>query len=247
MKLYLAGVETMYSLISLPVKIKYGLASYYYMKNESIKKILSMVNELIIDSGGYTARIKGIEIQPEEYGEWLLKNKNNIYKYFNLDHKNKDITTKNQKILEQMGLTPIPIWHPNYGEQYLQELMKSYDYIAIGNLKFRYGTSFQMKCKILTYIFNKYPKFKFHLFGVTDCRLLNLFKTKIYSVDSTSWNTGSKYGNPFTIFSKEILKTNTNSKPPKSLNYKKINTYNLIQWVKFQEYLDTIKGEYDGN
>ena len=108
--------------------------------------------------------------------------------YANLDSIDSvEETIRNQMYLESQGLHPLPVFH--YGEdmKYLDELVKSYDYIALG------GMVGQNANRWLEIIFNKYPTHKFHGFGMVDFRLV--VKFPFFSVDSTTWFCAQKFGN----------------------------------------------------
>ena len=73
------------------------LQSYWYIKSQNAPVYTGA--ELLIDSGGYTARLKGIKIPIDEYAAWL--NENKIKVAFNLDTNDVQETQENQKILER--------------------------------------------------------------------------------------------------------------------------------------------------
>ena len=70
---------------------------------------------LFLDSGAYSAWSKGIEINIDEYIEFVKKYKDNLTVYANLDDINSpEKTWENQRYMESKGLKPLPCFH--YGE-----------------------------------------------------------------------------------------------------------------------------------
>ena len=240
MKLYLAGFDNEkfrnYLKDLKPMNI---LISYFYSKNLNG---LPKHKNLLVDSGGYSARTQNVNIDVDKYGKWLFEK--DIDNYFNLDSKDLDETKKNQNRLENMGLNPIPIWHPQHGKKELEELISSYDYIGIGNITGGNTGSRKRREKVLNFI-KQYKDTKFHLFGVTDKKLIKKYQNFFYSTDSTSWNAGGRYGH-FYYFNRGQLKKIGRKKDylekfANMKDYNKRNKWNLVQWKKYADYLQEDK------
>lgn len=77
---------------------------------------------------------------------------------------------------------------------------------------------------------------KVHGLGFTSIQLLH--QLRFYSVDSTTWNVGGKFGN-YCLFG-EGYKSCRQLKPKnvKVKNMVGIHLFNFNEWVKFQKYAD---------
>ena len=199
MKLYFAGAETSKNLSFLKeVQVKNVLVSFFYLNKKKVKDYLEF--DIFLDSGGYSVRVSkkkiDLDVYLENYIEFIKKWK--IKNYANLDMGTYEGTIKNQKTMEKSGLKPIPVYH--YSEfsnpeqkEVLIDYCKKYDYVAVGGTA---GTVFGRNriMSYLNYIFKVAKQYntKIHGFGLTDFTLLSIFP--FYSVDSTSWLAGVKYG-----------------------------------------------------
>jgi len=176
--------------------VKNILISFYWTKNsENLKKIADRFN-VFVDSGGYTARKMGVNIDVKRYGEFLKKNKDRIFMAANLDVYDLNIALENQKYLQQF-YPIIPVFHyseyANKRQDLLDEFCKNNQYIAVGGIA---GMNIDTKSVInfLNFCFRTTIKYKtkVHGFGIT--ALKYLVEYPFYSVDSTSWLTGGQYG-----------------------------------------------------
>lgn len=167
--------------------------------------------DLFLDSGAYSAMTQGVEIDIQEYIEFIKKHKEAIEVYANLDvitgmNGQPDLLTaektlENQKIMEKAGLRPLPVFHAGEPMEYLQYYVDNYDYVAIGGLvtATAYGhTWFSVLDQCFTNVIcspDGMPKIKVHGFGITG--LNALLRYPWYSVDSSSWVATSRFGSIF--------------------------------------------------
>ncbi len=153
---------------------------------------------LFIDSGAFSAKYQDTHIDVQNYIKFIKEHINIISLYANLDViGDAEQTWENQKIMEDAGLNPIPVFH--YGENFEwleMYLKKQYDYIAIGGLV---GGKTSKLMKWLDFVWNRYlcgsnglPVTKIHGFGITIPRLV--IRYPWYSVDSSSWATVARMG-----------------------------------------------------
>jgi hypothetical protein len=176
------------------------LWSYFYIKQENeimkvreneLKKI-----DLFLDSGAFSAKTQGVEIDVQEYINFIKQNINDITVYANLDViGDPEGTWSNQIEMERAGLSPIPVYH--YGEdvKWLNRyLRKGYDYIALGGM-----VKTPNLVEWLDSMWQKYltkpdglPICKVHGFGMTSLSLM--LRYPWYSVDSTSWVVTGRLG-----------------------------------------------------
>jgi hypothetical protein len=157
-----------------------------------------MVN-LFLDSGAFSAFTKGVEININDYIDYIKRYKKYIDVYANLDViGDAEGTLVNQKKMEEAGLSPMPCFHAGEDWSYLDYYIKNYDYIALGGVA-QLGRKAELW---MEYCFNmvcdqpsRLPKCKVHGFAVTSTKLM--FKFPWYSVDSTSWVMTSRMGSVF--------------------------------------------------
>lgn len=175
------------------------LLSYWYYGQTDLERMLAehfpgtRRPSMFADSGGFSAETQGAEITCEEYAAWVKRWGHLFDAYANLDvigdHK---ATMENQRRLEAMGLAPVPVFHIGSDYAVLERLVEEYTYIALGGLvpHLRYT---QRVMKHLVQCFRiAGDKAVFHGFGVTSWTVLKSLPW--YSVDSSSWGAGFRYG-----------------------------------------------------
>ena len=197
MIMYFAGAEgkTSYELLK-KCGVKDILVSAYSLR---YKKDLTTHTEkfkrVFLDSGGYSARIRGVIIDVKEYANYI--NKNKIKLAFNLDTMDIKETLDNQKYLEKNTKAYIvPVYHySDYKNRkyrsLIDDFIKDYEYISIGGVAgMRLGGDAE---SLYDYVFNKTrDKVKVHGLGITGESVLKRYP--FYSVDSTSWIAPARYG-----------------------------------------------------
>lgn len=236
---------------SLAVKAGYKniLMSYFsfYPQNvipdeleEDIKKFT-----IFLDSGGYTARVKGTNIDINSYVEFAEKYGDRFHCIANLDVLDFNASMINQKKLESTSYKHkvVPVYHySEYADKNLrgrlEDFCKEYPYVALGGVA---GTNTHQKYikGYLDYCFKigmKY-KTKFHGFGMTSPFVLNRYP--FYSVDSTSWMVGAKYGR-VVDFKNGKMDFKTKSKgqlhPLHFADYKAKNLDSIKKFVKIEQH-----------
>lgn len=176
--------------------IKNVLTSYYVLSNKvkfDENKYKDVNLSLFLDSGAFTAFTKGINIELDDYIDFIKKTKKVWSVYATLDViGDYKATQKNTEYIESKGLKPLPVFHYGSPESELKRLCEKYDYIALGGLVPLALQQKKMK-KWLDYCFSIIKtNTKVHGFGVN--ALWAWKRYPFYSVDATSWNQGSKYG-----------------------------------------------------
>lgn len=257
MKIYLAGTS-----VSTPEKEKHlqllfsdsnKLHSYFHCVDGFEKKWFKMniknkVN-LFLDSGAFSAKTQGTEINIQDYISFIKENEEFIDVYANLDViGNAKDTYKNQRIMEKAGLKPIPVFH--YGEniKWLERyLSKNYDYIALGGMVKTTGLTSWLDNIWNNYLTDEkgFPKCKVHGFGLTN--ILMMYRYPWYSVDSTSWVVTGRLGAIYVprfekgkwIYNKNPLKIDISTKSPRlKEDGKHLNTLSTLQQKQILKYLD---------
>ena len=167
---------------------------------------------IFIDSGAYTARTKGVEIDLDKYIEYLNENKGrfeviapldvipNESKESQLDAPEK--SWKNYLIMKERVIDSdkvIPAFHMGEDFKYLQQILDSNtEYMAMGGMAGRTAKArihWYEKCfRIIQQ--SKNPNIKIHAFGMTSLNLLETYP--FYSADSTSWLLSASMGNLLT-------------------------------------------------
>ena len=151
--------------------------------------------DLFLDSGAFSAWTQGIEINIQDYINFIKEHKDYINVYANLDViGDPEATWKNQLIMEEAGLDPLPVFHKNEPVKYLLKYLENYDYIALGGMVGAPDLLPWLDTMFSNYLTNPdgMPKVKVHGFGLTSLRLL--LRYPWWSVDSTSWVVTGRLG-----------------------------------------------------
>lgn len=176
------------------------LWSFFYLRmtrkmvlEDFLKKLEAPRIRFFADSGAHTARTMGKSINLDEYGEWLVNVQDCCTLYANLDVIGApDATRRNQDYLEtQYGLRPIPVFHTGEPFSVLEDyIADGYTYIALGKLL---GNSQKDLTPWIGRCFEVAGDLAvFHGFGLTVWEQLKRWPW--YSVDSSSWVGGVRYG-----------------------------------------------------
>jgi hypothetical protein len=241
MIVYLAGFKTIEKIWNKPTNDIYLLSSFWEHKNDKFGKYVTQEKH-ILDSGAFSM-LKGktnidFNKYTEEYIEFIKKTNQKLF--FELDIY-KIIGTKKteelrKKIENETNKQSIPVWHKHLGLDYLIKLSNKYEYIAFGGFAIKDITSKDFK--YIPYLLNicKKNNCKVHGLGFTQGSYLKTKKFNFYSIDSTTWNVGGKFGN-VCVFDKDGFltkryKTDKNHKAKTN----ELNLYNFEQWVKFQKW-----------
>jgi len=115
------------------------LCSFHYFRRIALSNILGrfpgLKVNLFADSGGFSAATLGTPVRLKEYVDWLHKNGDSISLYANLDVIGDPIKSKrNLAVLESEGLSPMPVFHVGSDFKYLDEMLETKNYIALGGM-----------------------------------------------------------------------------------------------------------------
>lgn len=174
------------------------LLSFHYFGEVNLhelfeEKFTEPYPELFIDSGAFSASTQGVKIDIDKYMMWIDGHQNLTSCYANLDvlydHKASKI---NQDIMESHGFRPMPVFHAGEPFRVLEEMVERYNLIGLGAMvphaKFTKGLMpWLIKCFKMAE-----GKSVLHGFGLTNWTILKSLPW--YSVDSTSWGKGFRYG-----------------------------------------------------
>ena len=203
MRIFFAGCESeRYDKILYEQGVQHRLQNYIYLKKGPTK----IFKHLLIDSGGFAARTRGIQIKIEDYARWL--NEHEIELAFEVDTNSIDETTYNRHfLLKETRAKIIPIYHfSDYFHRrfdMLKEFLDAHDYIAIGGIA---GMAVgEQSRRFFDWVFSNVKQTaKIHGLGITSPKLLNLYP--FFSVDSSSWASSARYGSIKSERDKRVVK-----------------------------------------
>jgi len=172
-------------------EVPYLLDSYHYVhKAVMVERIRISKRKIFLDSGAFSAYTQGVEIDIDEYIQYIKDHPDFVEVASVLDAiGDPDQTYRNQKYMERNGVHPLPCYHYGEDEEVLDYYVNNYEYITIGGMV--PISSPQLKIW-LDRIWGRHlvdkegrPKIKVHGFGLTSIPLMARYPW--YSVDSSSW------------------------------------------------------------
>jgi len=173
------------------------LCSYWYFQRHDMAEVLANVAGpaplVFADSGAHSARTQGVDLNVEEYAAWVKRWRAHLNVVSNLDVIGApDNTWRNQRILEEVhGLDVIPVFHTGEPWEWLEKYIEAgHTYIALGKLL---GNSWKNLAPWIAKAFRVADgQVVFHGFGMNVWQAMREFP--FYSVDSSSWGQGFRYG-----------------------------------------------------
>jgi len=202
---YYAGMGGHVTALHTAVKngCRHLMLSYYYDKKiakKQMRRFRKLGLHIMLDSGAFSAWKSGIEINIDEYIQYIKDN--HIGKYIVLDVVgDSEKTYENLKYMESKGLQPVPVFHLGSGLKYLQQLVdEEYYYICLGGTV---GSSREKRTEFFDKCFKRFPDTYFHGLGMTDPKLM--VKYPWFSVDSTTWLIGRKLCKLATMEGEKLL------------------------------------------
>lgn len=241
MKIFLAATSTKEFMKEKLFHSKYILESFYSFKEWQLP-LVKQCEMFLLDSGAFTFmnNFKGTvnwDDYVEKYADFI--NKNDIRYFFELDIDAlvglKEVERLRTKLERLTKKRCIPVWHKSRGIDYYRRMCKEYDYIAIGGIVIKEITPQEYKYFTPLLRIAKQSNCKVHGLGFTSTSQLH--KYPFYSVDSTNWQSGGRFGQLHLFNGKKIISKSFKGKRAK--DYKKIDTFNFDQWIKFQNYANT--------
>jgi 6-pyruvoyltetrahydropterin/6-carboxytetrahydropterin synthase len=171
------------------------LISYAYLRSERPENIERLLThpfiELLLDSGAFTALNAGVEIKLDEYIQFCLKWKENLFGYMALDKlQDPATTTRNLHTMLEAGLKPIPVHVLGDDERRMDELFELSDWVALGGFRrpHRGPAPYTYIKKKMAWAKGR----KVHWLGFTNKPVVEGFKP--FSCDCSSWMAGAMYG-----------------------------------------------------
>ena len=242
MKLCLAGTEATYPTARTSLNnVPYILQSYYYFK-EWQKPLINNAELFLLDSGAFTFMnsVKGAVNWNEYIDKYIaFINENGIKNYFELDIDvivgYDEVKRIRAKIECETGVKSIPVWHKSRGIEEYKRLVNDYDYISIGGIVTKEITKSDLPTikRMVQYAHDR--GVKVHGLGFTP---KDVNKYRLYSADSTSWNSGSRFGTVYKFSENKMINITPKTKRLNKTKYAEVQIHNLKEWIKYQKYLD---------
>lgn len=221
------------------------LHSFAYM-NPKYVPFYTMCKSFLMDSGAFTVMNskKGKNsFEPMDFTKKYAKHikENNVQNFLELDidgvygfevyrdclHCLQDIT----------GRDPIPVFHKWRGVDYYKELVKKYDYIAIGDVSI--GAGSRELYKYFPWFLQEAHKNNCRVHGLAFTSLPDLQFMPFDSVDSSSWKSGPRFARPALFNGHNISNYDARRTEEKELCHnEKVFLHDFIEWKKLAVYMD---------
>ena len=184
--------------------VQHQLESYHYVKvDRKVNELHALKRPIFLDSGAFSAHTLGVSLDIDEYCDYIKRNRDFIRVEDGalmasvLDGiGDAQLTYDNQKYMESQGVKPLPCFHSNEDERYLDYYVANYEYITLGGMV---GGGTAQLMKWLDRIWDRHildgagrPKTKVHGFGITSIPLMERYPW--YSCDSSSWVQTASFG-----------------------------------------------------
>lgn len=222
----------------------YHLLSSFYYITETIAKTIPRYKSFMLDSGIFTylnSPEKGENFDwqkyANQYGNFVKKH--NIRNYIEIDvdrFLGLDEVERLRRYLEGIvGWKCMPVWHMNRGWDKWLEICRDYRYICFGafitdNLRME-------KYKYIPAFLREAARQGTKVHGLGFTRTLDLIKYKFYSVDSSTWQGGARFGQTF-MFQNGTIKQFRREKNKRATKVRELTNHNLREWIKFSEYAE---------
>lgn len=223
MKVYLAGT---YVSAAESVDYPYLLESYHYIQGaRHVARIREDHRTIFLDSGAFSMYTQGIEVNLDQYADFIKTNQDIIHVASNLDQigqgREADTWT-NQRYLEDLGVDVKPVFHVRDDDRWLRHYLKEgYDYIFIGGMV---PESTKWLKQRLDQLWGDYltdargrPIVRIHGFGLTVIDLMARYPW--YSVDSTSWVLKGRYGMLYVQLPHRVVVVNISDRSPRAKDW----------------------------
>jgi hypothetical protein len=193
----------------------------------------------------------------KEYGEFLAKYGHRFDIAAEIDVGHWPQKLRQREYLESVAPNTkiLPVIHPSDPPEYRHFLCKNYEYVGLGGV----GNARSLEA-IKSYVVRSMQVARqygtrYHGFAITTIEIMKALP--FFSCDSTSWLMGSKYGMTFYFdghrlraydkFGKKVRKQLKHECIELGLDHDKfvgdvaatVNTFNLLQWKRFSDYLTT--------
>lgn len=164
------------------------LLSYFYFKHKSISEVIEELGykpNIILDSGAFSAKNKGIILDMDTYQNYVKENENFVEHYIAPDVMHDgEATFERFLIMKENGFNPVPVFHYQTDEKWIKK------YADMGERFIALGSTVPEKKKELVRIWinelsTKYLSMDFHVLGTSNRRIIDF--CDVLSCDSTGW------------------------------------------------------------
>lgn len=218
------------------------LVSFAYVVPDEAKK-LNLYRDYILDSGAFTY-LNGAngEVDWDKYIDRYADfiNKYDVKNFIELDIDPivgiKEVERLRAKLEFLTGKKSMPVWHKSRGKQYWLDMVKEYDYVAIGGIVTKEIKPNEYKFFHWLLAEAKKQNCKVHGLGYTN--LKGMEEYPFYSVDSSSWTSGTRFGHVYKFNGQTLLKFN--KKEGQRVKSRETAWNNMYEWVKFANYKEGV-------
>ena len=201
---------------------------------------------LFVDSGGFTLRDdpthlasmgKTLETYADEYIDFLYKNHKNIHIAANLDlydtapQLSRSIDEKLKEFEIETGTLVCYVYHPSLGVGTFERMCMQHRLVGIAR-----DTLESPACNVSVMLtIARRLGALVHGFGITESEIIT--NETFYSVDSTTWKSGARYGN-VAIFNKDRITTYDINNLPKILPHKEKFKSRHVDWSLIEDHIE---------
>ena len=181
------------------------LETYYYLqKNNEFPRLIENFQNFLLDSGAFTFMSGADKVDFDKYVEGYAEfiKKWGIKLFFELDIDSvvgiKEVERLRIKLEKLTGRKPIPVWHPSRGKDYWLNMIKEYDYVAIGGIAAK-DISLAKYEVLFPWMLNQAHRANVKVHGLGYTKIEKLDKYRFDSIDSTTWTVGGAIWGDFKI------------------------------------------------
>ena len=239
MRVFLAGTSSREKLFEKSTPL-FVLESFLYFKPWQ-RKFISSSKMFMLDSGAFTfmqrKRAPDFNKFVDSYANFI--NSNDISYFFELDVDSIigycGVRKLRSTLEKNTGKQCIPVWHKSRGIDEFKSMCKEYPYVAIGGIASKEidPTDFAF----FTYLIDIAHENGCKIHGLGFSNPKGLLKCPFDSVDSTSWNAGSKFGRIFAV-EDGVLVQKVSEKYAPDVPKTELDKVNLNTWIDFQKYAE---------
>lgn len=225
------------------------LESFYYSRSNPYFSVLAQKGaDIMLDSGAFSVMENGVRVRDwdayiEQYAEFI--NHYKIEKFIELDIESvvgmKEVERLRARLESLTGKQCMPVWHRWRGLDYFKSMCNEYPYVCFGGLMSD-GVSRQQLEKVFPWFIKEAHArgAKIHGLGYSP---LDIAKKpfKFDSVDSSTWVSGNRFGHVYLFNQKTGTMSKFDKKRGQRVKHIESAVHNLHEWLKFQQYLLTIK------
>lgn len=255
MRIYLAsttlGMSKMKRAEAMAIaKPKYFLETFYQGENtcDKVLRDAGDVDRFILDSGAFSF-LTGTEA--------FNKNKLETYVYKYTDYvKSRGIKNfvemdidsitglsyvedLRREIEKEVGAQCIPVWHKSRGVKKFEEICERYKYVAIGGFAIRELRRKEYPAVLKLVQYARKRNVKVHGLGFTQTNGLESWP--FFSVDSSTYTKAGGRGRQLYTFTGDGMKYKRIDGQGKKVLAGDMIAHNLIEWSKYQKYMDSKK------